>query len=242
MKQNNKEKPDWRKMTISEDGTYHIFNNKPLYPKKFTEVLKFHHPGLAPVKDGKRSYHINISGEPAYSQRFIRVFGFYQERAAVSLEFGWCHILPTGNFLYTQYYAWVGNFQYDFCVVRDNKGNYFHITLDGTPLYEKRYLYAGDFKDNSAVIRDHDGFCYHINKQGDLVHGQKYLFLGTFHKGYACALDKLGWFHVNSSGEPIYQDRFNYVEPFYNGFALCETKNKKTVIINEDGKIIHHIC
>ncbi len=40
-----------RKIIVSNDNTHHLFNEKPLYAKKFKHVLKFHPPGLAPVLD-----------------------------------------------------------------------------------------------------------------------------------------------------------------------------------------------
>ena len=83
--------------------------------KRFQNVLKYHEPGFAPVLDEEGAYHIDLSGIASYQHRFIRTFGFYQNRAAVETSEGWGHILPNGDFLYPEKYEWCGNFQEGFC-------------------------------------------------------------------------------------------------------------------------------
>ena len=41
----------WRKYQISPDATHHTLEGSPAYNSRFTEVLKFHEPGYAPVLD-----------------------------------------------------------------------------------------------------------------------------------------------------------------------------------------------
>jgi len=84
------------KITIADDKSCHVFENKPLYTKRFLEVLKFHPPGLAAVLDKTGAYHIDLSGEAVYAQRYLRTFGFYNERAAVVDGSSWFHVFPTG--------------------------------------------------------------------------------------------------------------------------------------------------
>jgi len=78
----------WTYSKVSSCGTYHICLNtqQPLYPHRFKRVLPFHSPGLAPVVDQTgAAFHINDHGANAYSQRFSRTFGFYQQLAAVQV-------------------------------------------------------------------------------------------------------------------------------------------------------------
>jgi len=42
---------NWQDIKVSRDGTHFIYNNKPVFSQDFIEVIKFHAPGLAPVKD-----------------------------------------------------------------------------------------------------------------------------------------------------------------------------------------------
>ena len=62
-------KLNWQAYKISPDETHHIVGRKPVYKKRFTRVLKFHYPGIAPVLDETGAYHIDPVGQPIYSQR-----------------------------------------------------------------------------------------------------------------------------------------------------------------------------
>ena len=44
-------------------------NSPPICPR-FLEVLKFHAPGLAPVRDAFGAYHVTPDGHPAYESRY----------------------------------------------------------------------------------------------------------------------------------------------------------------------------
>ena len=226
---------------VSDDNTHHLLNNKPLYKKRFTHVLKFHQPGLAPVIDNSSAYHIKVNGEPAYSKRFIRTFGFYFDKAAVITEDGWSHIDARGELIYTEKYQWVGNYQNNICMVRNKDGHYFHIDHHGNRLYNEDMLYAGDFRDDIAVIRKQNGLCTHIYSNGKLIHNKYFIDLDVYHKGFARARDKKGWFHINLDSKPCYKHRFMMIEPFYNGFALVEDFEFNKLIINEKGEVIHKI-
>jgi len=61
---------DLNKIIVAADQTHHIFNNKPLYAKRFILVLKFHHPGLAAVLDDDGAYHIDLNGDAAYVEHY----------------------------------------------------------------------------------------------------------------------------------------------------------------------------
>lgn len=235
------EQIDWRKAKISSDQTHHTIDDSPIYGERYSEVLKFHEPGLAPVKLYDQAFHIDITGKSVYSECYLRTFGFYQHRAAVWSKIGWFHILPNGNALYPEKYSWVGNYQNDRCPVKDNNGLYSHIDLEGRLVYEARYLYTGDFKDDIAVVRELSGKCTHIDNKGNFIHNNRFLDLDIYHKGFALSRDQKGWFHIKISGEEAYSNRFLQLEPFYNGFSLGSTFDGSKVIINENGEIIQVI-
>ena len=52
---------NYNKIVLSDDNTQFYFEGKPIF-KKFAEALKFHTPGLAPVKDESGWYHIDTEG------------------------------------------------------------------------------------------------------------------------------------------------------------------------------------
>ncbi len=226
------------KIRISFDETHHIYDNKPLYQNRFKKVMSFHPPGLAPAMDDTGAFHIDLKGEAIYQARFLKTYGFYCGLAAVETQDGWCHINPNGEFAYHHFFAWVGNFQEDLCVVRTFDGKYYHILPNGTPLYEERYEYAGDFRHGIAVVKKKDGFAYHIDNKGHILYQSSYTELDVFHKGFARAKDQFGWCHINKKGEPAYHERFLSIEPFYNGNALVKKFTGELGIIDEKGRWI----
>jgi hypothetical protein len=232
---------NWKDIKVSEDATYFLYEGNKVFDKKYVEVLKFHAPGIAPVKDETGSYHIDINGKELYHHRYSRVFGFYCNRASVISNEGWCHIDEKGNKIYKNSYAWTGNFQENSCAVRDFQNNYFHIDINGSKCYQEKYKYAGDFKDGFACVKSQNGYYKHINEQGKCSNNKEYIDLGVFHKNFATAKDEKGWFHIDKFGKELYQERYQLIEPFYNGFALVTKENNKKQIINEEGKAIVEI-
>ncbi len=226
---------NWRALTVAEDGTHHVAEGVPAYAERFDEVLKFHAPGLAPVRRRDEAWHIQPDGRPAYSRRFLRTFGFYEALAAVDDSDGWHHITPYGEDAYPQRHAWCGNFQEQRCPVRRQDGTYLHITPSGMPAYDARWRYAGDFRDGVGVVQHDDGRSTHIRPDGTLLHGAWFLDLDVFHKAYARARDEAGWMHIDRVGKPIYARRFANVEPFYNGQARVERFDGGLEVIDESG-------
>jgi hypothetical protein len=232
---------NWKEIEVNCGSTAFEYNGSALWNKTFKSVLKFHEPGLAPVLDDSGWYHIGIDGNPIYSQRYNKVFGYYFGRAAVVLNNKWFHIDIHGNRISTQSYAWTGNFQQKICVVRDFKNQYFHIDLDGSRIYSDNYIYCGDFKDGFASVKLSNGLYKHINTNGRFLNDKAFLDLGVFHKNFATAKDKDGWYHIDMDGNEIYQKRFQSIEPFYNGYALVTEFEGNKIIINEIGEIVAHI-
>ena len=223
------------KIKISGDNKYHIFKDKPLYRSEFNWVLSFHNPGVAAVGDSSGSYHINVEGDPVYSKRYSRTFGFYFKRASVVEENNWYHIDLKGNRVYPEKYKWIGNYQEEICTVKNNKDQYFHIDLEGKQIYCEKYSYAGDFKYGVAVVRTSDGLAHHIDNSGDYLYLSHFIDLDIFHKRFARARDSRGWCHINLKGQPIYSERYELVEPFYNGFTRVVDFEGSIGIISENG-------
>lgn len=231
---------NWRQTSVAADATHHLLAGLALYSERFDEVLKFHEPGLAPVRRGDEAWHIDVSGMPAYRQRFRRTFGFYEHRAAVQAATGWCHIRPDGSLVGQGGLAWCGNFQEGRCTVRAEDGLFFHVDLDGAPICAGRHLYVGDYRDGLAVVRGRDdGLCTHVDLAGRETHRKRFLDLDVFHKGMARARDGAGWFHIGLDGRAAYEARFENVEPFYNGLALAWTWSGSRVLIDRAAVVRH---
>jgi hypothetical protein len=205
----------WEETRVSADRTHHLLGGLPLYTSRFTEVLAFHAPGLAAVKDVTGAFHITPSARPAYARRFTRTFGFYGGLAAVESEQGAFHIRPDGTGLYAERYGWCGNFQEARCTVREKTAGavYLHLDATGRALYPERYAYAGDYREGIAVVQEGSGLHLHLDLEGRPLNGRRFVDLDVFHKGYARARDARGWHHVDAKGEPLYVRRFAAVEP-----------------------------
>lgn len=229
----------WQSLRIAACGTHHIDERgQPVYSERFDEVLKFHSPGLAPVRRALDAWHVTCDGAPAYARRFLRTFGFYEGLAAVVEQQGWHHVGANGEDAYEARFAWCGNFQQGRCTVRDHDGAYFHITADGTAAYPSRWRYAGDYRDGIAVVQAADGRSTHVGLGGAMLHGAWFVDLDVFHKGFARARDEGGWMHIGPDGHPVYGRRFQMVEPFYNGQARVERFDGGLEVIDEDGETL----
>ena len=230
---------NWHEIKDSQSEKQFYYEGQPIF-KKFKSILKFHEPGLAPVEDDSGWYHIDTRGNPIYTERYKRVFGFYCGLAAVTDKNLNCfHIDIMGKRVYPDNYIWVGNYQENICTVRTLNNKYYHIDLKGEKLInETEYIYAGDFRDGIAVVMTDNKLCRHVNNNGEFINDKSFLDLGVFHKNIAPARDENGWFHIDVNGIQLYSQRYNAIEPFYNGFALVEDFNHSKKIINEKGDVI----
>lgn len=229
---------NWKEIKVSNENNSFLYKENIVFNKDFDEVLKFHAPGLAPVRDKTGAFHIDVNGEELYKERYNRTFGYYCNRAAVIQNESWFHLTEKGNKAYKEAYVWTGNFQENLCTVRNSNNEYFHITLNGEKVYDSVYRYAGDFKDGYACVKIANGLYKHIDTKGNFLNNQEYLDLGVFHKNYATSKDKKGWFHIDKSGRQLYNNRYALIEPFYNGFAVVDTFEKTKQIIAENGEVI----
>lgn len=226
---------NWGSYRVHPDLTHHLLDGEPAYVARFDEVLKFHAPGLAPVRRGGEAWHIRPDGTAAYPQRHLRTFGFYEGLAAVMGVDGRFHIHTDGAPAYSARYSWCGNFQGGRCTVRDDGGHYLHILPSGAPLGSQRWRYAGDYRDGVAVVMGDHGRSTHIDAAGELLHSRWFTDLDVYHKGFARARDGAGWMHVNFEGTPVYTRRFAQVEPFYNGQSRVEGFDGSLEVIDESG-------
>ena len=192
---------NWRQSKVAPCGTHHVLGGEPLYVERFDWVLPFHAPGLAPVGRGGLAWHTDESGAPAYEQRWLRSFGFYEGLSAVVSEDGWLHVLPNGNPAYPNRWAWVGNYQNGRCPARDAEGRYRHLDRHGRPVGDRTWRYAGDYREGSAVVQDDEGLSLHVDLDGHPLNEVRWLDLDVFHKGWARARDAEGWTHYPSLQE-----------------------------------------
>lgn len=238
VKNSEMEQSDWRNSNVSLNFRYHELHGIPMYEERYDEVQSFHPPGLAPVRNGGRWFHITPNGKRAYPGDFDRVFGYYHGLAAVAEQGMWFHINPDGDPVYRNRFRWAGNFQEGLCAVMDNDGNFYHIDSVSNRIYEENYRYAGDFHEGAAAVQGEDGFFFHITKDGNNLNSSRFMDAGAFHKGFATVRDARGWFHCNRDGKEAYSERYDSVEPFYNGLSKVTCFNGEIKRIDETGQTV----
>lgn len=78
----------WQLSCVSKCKTHHVnkITKEPIYKQRFNTVLSYHSPGFAAVIDQNGgATHINEEGDPIYSTKYTRTFGFYENLAAVQV-------------------------------------------------------------------------------------------------------------------------------------------------------------
>lgn len=230
-------------ITLSIDETHHLIEDKALYSNRFDKVQEFYFPpNYAPVVLNQTAFFINTKGEKVFNRTFNQAFGFYDGIAAVSDDLGFFHINQEGQDIHSFRFEWSGNFQENYCVVKDmSTKKFFHIDRQANPIYPKQYAYVGDYKYSIAVIVNESGLSTHINNKGHFIHNQFFLELDVYHKGYAVAKDKFGYFHIDKQGIAIYSARYQKLEPFYNNRAFAVAHDNTKLIISPTGDIIQKI-
>ena len=86
-------------LVISTDGSHHVDEfGVPAYEERFDEVLKFHPPGLAPVRRRGIAWHIKDSGKPAYERRCERLVSTKGSRPSLTTMVGTTSMPMDGMF------------------------------------------------------------------------------------------------------------------------------------------------
>ena len=135
----------YEQIQVADNQDGFLFKGRPLFDRKFTQVLKFHKEGLAAVADESGWFHISLDGEPLYEKRFERTFGYYFGRSAVNDAGQWYHLDTKGKEAYSRRFAWCGNFQESLCTVRDFDNHYCTASAIAMPAISKTVSPALDW-------------------------------------------------------------------------------------------------
>lgn len=156
-------------LTVSSEGTYHLFEGEAIYEKRFLQVGPFQFPGLAAVTDETGSYHINFFGEPVYPERYAYVGNFSEEVSLVkNFEGEFFFIDEKGTPISFEKYFFATDFSQGSAVVYHKKFGATHITNAGELLYGDWYFDARPFKEGRAFVRDDSGWLL-INSSGEKI-------------------------------------------------------------------------
>lgn len=227
---------NWRDLSVSACGTHHECDGQPAYSGRFDEVLKFHAPGLAPVKRGDETGMLGrMAAQPIRAVSFAHLVSMKASqrcrRRMAGITFVQTEAMPILSGM-----TGAEIFQGGRCTVRLCDERYRRVC--GRIFRVSRNLaLCRRLQGWVCVIQSDAGLCTHLNLKGELLHGNWFVDLDVFHKSFARARDGEGWMHVDLRGVPAYARRFAAVEPFYNGQARVERFDGGLEVINEQGKL-----
>ena len=171
----------WKDIIVSPCETFHLLNEKPLYSQRYTHVMKFHEPGLAPVKSEVHAFHIDVEGRPAYFNRYFQEHNCPVKDKITDLYF---HINRDGQKIYQKQYRYVGDFKDGSAVVCNELGLHTHIDPQGNPLHNCWFRDLDVYHKGYARAQDEQGW-FHINKQGIPIYKSRYQQVEPFYNGLA---------------------------------------------------------
>ena len=150
---------EFDELTISPDGTHHLYSGTPIYEYRFQRVGPFCFPGLAAAFDTSGAFHINFLGEPAYPERYLWAGNFADGVAPVRDAAGrYFHIDEAGKPIAFDTYRYVTEFSEGSAVVYHDLLGATHITTAGELLYGDWYYDARPFVCGRAYVRDEAGW------------------------------------------------------------------------------------
>ena len=164
---------------------------KRLFGKSFDKAFGFYED-LAAVSDEGGFYHINESGEAAYSSRFAWCGNFVNGACVVREVSGlYFHINAKGEALYPHRFSYVGDFVYNIAVAVLENGKATHICKDGSFLHNKLFQSLEPYHKGVAVASDELGY-FHIDKLGRALYTKRFAKLEPFYNGRAFATTLCG--------------------------------------------------
>ncbi len=150
---------EFDELTLSPDGTHHLYGGCPIYEHRFSRVGPFRFPGLAAASDASGAFHINFLGEPAYPERYVWTGNFADGVAPVRNAAGrYFHIDEAGKSIGFDTYRYVTEFTEGSAVVYHDTFGATHITTAGELLYGDWYYDARPFAKGRALVRDEAGW------------------------------------------------------------------------------------
>lgn len=199
-------------------GAYHIYRNgAPVYGNiRYKRTFGFYAQRAAVTDFEGRFFHIDLTGQPVYCDRYSWVGNF--------------HELPEEGLFRSP--------------VRDGENHYYYIDQFGEKTLGP-FSYAGDPNSaGQSVVHDLDGNPTIIDVNGrDWYTGpstdeRKLIEACVPHKGIAQVRDEGGWFYMDQVGQDLGRgERYLFAEPHYNGQARVRFPNGQWGVVDETGKV-----
>ena len=144
-----------------------------------------------------------------------------------------------GNYLFTKWFYWLGNFKEGFARVQRTNGEWNFIDKQGNYLFNEWFYYLEDFNEGLAKVRRGDKKYNFINKQGNILSNEWFIDAYYFVDGVAKVEREDDLYNfIDEQGNILSNEWFNYLDDFRDGYARVQRTNGEWAKIDKTGKLI----
>ena len=169
---------------------------------------------------------------------------YYQENfARVQRANGeWNFIDANGNYLFNEWFYWLGNFCEGFARVQRANGEWNFIDKDGNYLFNEWFYYLENFNDGLAKVRRSDEKYNFIDIKGKILSKQWFIDAHSFNDGLAKVQREDYLYNlIDRQGDILSNKWFDYVGDFKAGVADVKRTNGEWAKIDKTGKLIKNL-
>ena len=151
----------------------------------------------------------------------------------------WNFIDKNGNYLFTKWFYWLGNFKEGFARVQRTNGEWNFIDKQGNFLFNEWFYYLEDFNEGLAKVRRSDYLYNFIDTKGKILSKQWFIDAYSFVDGFAL-VEREDYLYnlIDRQGNILSNEWFNYVCNFNDGLADVKRTNGEWCKIDKSGKLI----
>ena len=144
-----------------------------------------------------------------------------------------------GNYLFTKWFYWLGNFKEGFARVQRTNGEWNFIDKQGNYLFNEWFYYLEDFNEGFARVKRSDNLYNFIDKQGKFLSNEWFIYAYSFVNGFAKVerKDYLDNF-IDRRENTLSNEWFYSVGKFNDGLADVKRTNSDWCQIDKTGNLI----
>ena len=144
-----------------------------------------------------------------------------------------------GNYLFTKWFYWLGNFKEGFARVARTNDEWNFIDKQGNYLFNEWFYYLENFNEGFAKVRRGDELYNFIDKDGKILSNKWFNYVYYFYDGFAIVEREDGLYNfIDKEGRFLSDEWFNYLGDFSEGFAKVKRTNDEWAKIDKTGKLI----
>ena len=144
-----------------------------------------------------------------------------------------------GNYLFTKWFYWLGNFKEGFARVARTNGEWNFIDKQGNYLFNEWFYYLENFNEGFAKVRRGDELYNFIDKDGKILSNKWFNYVYSFVDGFAIVeIEDYLYNFIDRQGIILSNEWFDYVGKFSDGLADVKRTNGEWAKIDKTGKLI----